>query len=80
MNKLNKAQAQALLVIIAADEQVRNIPTYRMGQALYNLIVDKVASYDEILAVENHYKWYNSLDAKWCTQYFIEHFVINGVI
>lgn len=78
MKLLNKSEA--LLVMLAADEQVKNTPTYRMGQAIYNLICGELFSHEEIIAVEDHYKWYNSTDAVWCTEYFIEHFVEGGVL
>lgn len=64
-------EAQAM--ISTAYEQMKQEPSYRLGQALFNLMDKETADYSR--TVEDHYKWYNSKDLEWCFEYFFTHFV-----
>lgn len=68
-------RSEAYFVLLTAAEQVDSTPTYRPGQAIYNLICDKFLSHEEIISVIDHYKWYNSKDVEYCVDYFLDHFV-----
>jgi hypothetical protein len=60
-------------MICTAHLQVEEVPTYRLGQALYNLLPKEL----QLSAIEvvDHYKWYNTLDERYALKYFYDHFV-----
>ena len=64
---------EALSLIIKAHKQVVDTPTYRMGQALYNLLPNDVAEASKKLPY--HANWYESNDRTLCIKYFYDHFV-----
>ena len=68
---------EATKMVVFAQQQVKEVPTYRLGQALYNML-PKSLDHDLVLAEKDHYRWYNSLDNEYCVRYFYEVFVVTN--
>jgi hypothetical protein len=66
---------EALKIVHKANKQVKENPGYRLGQALYNLIRDKF-THEVLVEMEDHYKWYNTLDKQFALNYFYSNFVV----
>lgn len=63
---------EAHALITKAYKLVNEVSTYRMGQALYNMMGHDMATHS--MTVIDHQKWYNSTDSSYCVIYFYEHF------
>lgn len=72
MNKLTIAEAHK--ITLQAQQQVALTPTYRLGQAIWNLLPKELAEYDQ-QNNPDHYKFYNSLDMIYCIKYTWENLV-----
>lgn len=71
--------SEAISMVILAQNQCKTTPTYRLGQALYNLLPsEKYQDHQEVLDAPDHYRWYQSLDNTFCVQYFYSTFVDYG--
>jgi len=86
MKKLRSEEAGVILR--KAFKLCREHPTYRMGQAICNLLPDGMAKHFDGAHVntkeiglcdtiwkKEHTKWYNSHDAVWCIERFYRVFV-----
>lgn len=67
-NKLSATEADK--IVAKAYHDSGNCPTYRMGQALWNLLPRDIADRD--FEREDHQKWYQSEDKEYCIQRFYE--------
>lgn len=72
MNKLTVAQG--IEIIKQAQQQVKATPTYRLGQAIWNLLPSDLAEYDQQHNIDHH-KFYNSLDNEYCLKYTWENLI-----
>lgn len=66
---------QAVLMVKEAQKEVDEVPTYRLGQALWNKLDNEVCNLDVEL-FDSHYKFYNTLDNELAVKYFYDNYVI----